>query len=106
MGEYKEWQQNNPELMKKYREDRHLNKQHKIFKKEWINCKEYFENCCAYCGIPIEEHYNKFAGEIKLTDFHREHVDCNGENDLSNCVPSCKDCNSSKHNSSLEERVS
>lgn len=27
---------------------------------------------------------------------HREHIDDLGKNDLSNCVPSCRDCNSNK----------
>jgi hypothetical protein len=51
----------------------------------------------------LEEHYNRFAGELRLTDFHKEHVDCNGSDDLSNCVPSCKTCNSSKHTEKLED---
>jgi NAD-dependent DNA ligase len=37
------------------------------------------------------------------TDFHKEHVEHNGNNDITNCVPSCKSCNSSKHVSDLEE---
>jgi hypothetical protein len=32
-----------------------------------------------------------------LSDFHKEHIDDDGANDLSNCVPSCKLCNSYKH---------
>jgi hypothetical protein len=43
-----------------------------------------------------------FAGELKLTDFHKEHVLHDGANDLSNCIPSCKTCNSSKHTENLE----
>lgn len=101
-GEYKEWQDNNPELMKQYH-DKYSNKKHKISKKEWLECKNYFNNECAYCGLPLEEHYFTRLGEKKLGDFHKEHVNCNGSDDLSNCVPSCKDCNSSKHNSKLED---
>lgn len=101
-GKCKEWQQNNPEKLKQYHE-RYSNKKHKINKKEWESCKEYFNNTCAYCGLPIEEHYNKFNGELRLTDFHREHVNCNGSDDLSNCVPSCKECNTQKHTDSLEQ---
>ena len=100
-GYRKEWELNNPDKIKSYH-DIYSNKKHTISKKEWLSCKEYFNNRCAYCELPIEEHYNKFRGELRLTDLHREHVDCNGESDLSNCIPSCKDCNSSKHNSKLE----
>jgi 5-methylcytosine-specific restriction endonuclease McrA len=100
---YKEWAHNNPEKIKEYRLNREQNKTHKISTKEWTGCKDYFNNECAYCGLPIDKHYNRFAGEIKLTDFHREHVNHEGANDLSNCVPSCKSCNSSKGTYILEE---
>jgi len=102
-GNLKNWQRNNPDKLKEYREYREMNKQHTITKEEWLSCKEYFNNCCAYCGLPIEEHFNTFAGKLKHTDFHREHVDHNGANNLSNCVPSCKTCNSSKCTDKLED---
>lgn len=79
------------------------NKIHKINKKEWTSCKEYFDNECSYCGLPLKEHYNKVAGELKHTDFHKEHVNCNGSDGLNNCVPSCKRCNTSKHTENMEE---
>lgn len=60
-------------------------------------CKQYFNYECAYCGLPLEEHYIIYAGNLILGDFHKEHVDHFGSNDLSNCVPACKSCNSSKH---------
>jgi hypothetical protein len=66
-------------------------KRHEISKKEWLFCKEYFNNSCAYCGITIDEHLNIFG-----QDFHKDHVDNVGKNDLSNCVPACKNCNSRK----------
>jgi hypothetical protein len=53
--------------------------------------------------LPIEQHYYTYAGETKLGDFHKEHVNHEGSNDLSNCVPSCKLCNTSKHVQELEE---
>ena len=37
-----------------------------------------------------------WRGELKNIDLHKEHVDHNGANDLSNCVPACQSCNSSK----------
>lgn len=102
-GRYKKWQQNNKDKIKNYNKQREMNKKHDISKKEWEKCKEYFNYKCAYCNLPIEEHFNVFRGELRLTDFHKEHVDYHGSNDLSNCVPSCKKCNSSKHTSKLED---
>lgn len=102
-GIYLEWQQNNKDKIKQYQENRKQHGEHKINKKEWESCKDYFNNECAYCGLPLDKHYSKFKGEMRWTDFHKEHVDHEGSNDLSNCVPSCKLCNSSKHNNKLED---
>lgn len=33
---------------------------------------------------------------MRLYDLHKEHVEDEGANDLSNCVPSCGNCNSQK----------
>lgn len=102
-GYQKEWRNNNKDKLKKYREYRNAHKSHNISDEEWIMCKEYFNNQCAYCGLPIEEHYTTYRGVTKLGDFHKEHVDHNGANDLSNCVPACKSCNTSKHTYELNE---
>ena len=93
---------NHPE---KYREygDRHSSKDHKISIKEWRSCKAYFKNTCAYCGLAIEDHYFTRKGVTKNGDFHKEHKDHNGSNDLSNCLPSCKNCNSLKWAFPFEE---
>jgi hypothetical protein len=77
-------------------------------KREWISCKSYFINengawCCAYCGLPIEEHFKTYNGELKNVDFHKEHVIHNGADDLSNCIPSCQSCNCQKWEFQLEE---
>lgn len=58
---------------------------------EWESCKKFFNYECAYCGMTQEEHYIKFG-----TDLHRDHFENWGRNDLSNCIPSCLACNSSK----------
>lgn len=40
--------------------------------------------------------------KIKYDNYlHKDYVVHDGENDLSNCVPACKSCNSSKHNFEL-----
>lgn len=97
-----EWQRKFPEKCKEYNQNRQ-HKNHDITEKQWLECKRYFNNICAYCGIPIEKHLVKFKGRLILSDFHKEHVIYNGANDLSNCVPSCKSCNSSKWEYNFEE---
>jgi hypothetical protein len=82
------------------------NRQHKnhiITEKEWNDCKEYFNNECAYCGLSIKEHYGTYRGITKLRDFHKEHQIHDGANDLSNCIPSCKTCNSYKWKFGFDE---
>ncbi len=97
---YKEYQRENKDKFKEYSEQ-HRN--HNITETEWIACKDYFNNECAYCGLRIDDHFiTRNEKQIK-TDFHKEHVDHNGNDDLSNCVPSCKSCNSKKWQHSLEE---
>lgn len=97
------WQTEHPEKLRIYSADRKANKEHKISKREWEKCKEFFNDSCAYCGTHISEHYNYYKSELKWSDFHREHVNHEGANDLSNCVPSCKSCNNSKWVKSLEK---
>lgn len=109
-GSYLKWQRTEvgKESSKSSHENRKQHKKHTLSAKEWIACKNYFKNeynewCCAYCGLQISQHYVVYAGKTILGDFHKEHVDNNGDNDLSNCVPACKSCNTSKHNESLEK---
>lgn len=103
----KQYQLDNTEKLRGYGLNRAI-KNHDITSTEWISCKEYFKNeegiyICAYCGLPITEHYNMRKGISKLFDLHKEHVDDDGLNDLSNCVPSCVSCNSQKWNFDMEE---
>jgi hypothetical protein len=93
----------NPDKSKQYGIKREQHKKHIISSKEWIACKTYFKNCCAYCGLPIEEHFYTRLGITKQGDFHKEHKEDEGANDLSNCVPSCGKCNSSKWKFVFEE---
>jgi hypothetical protein len=94
----KRWQQNNPDKLKKYRIQRMTEKKHEITDQEWEQCKEYFNNECAYCGLDEERHKQIFKQQL-----HRDHVNPDGANDISNCIPSCKSCNSSKHDYQLED---
>lgn len=96
----KKWLKENPD---KARENtkKYSNKKHKISTSEWEACKKYFNHRCAYCGLAIEDHWVKITGNWQLGDFHKEHVIHDGRIDLKNCVPSCKSCNSSKHEDTL-----
>jgi len=91
----RKWRQKNPEKCK-YHASKHRN--HDVTKKEWQACLKFFDFKCAYCGMTLKEHKNKYMEQL-----HKEHVDDDGYNDIRNCVPGCKSCNSSKHESSLEE---
>jgi len=83
---------------------RHYGRNHRIHEistQEWIDCKNYFKDedkdqSCAYCGKKIQDHLIMLKGELVKSDFHKEHVDDKGYNDVRNCIPSCRDCNSHK----------
>lgn len=103
-GKYKAWQQSeNGKISAKKNQDKRKHKKHEISKYEWISCKEYFNNSCAYCGLPISQNIKNYKGEPKNRDFDKEHFDDNGANDLSNCVPSCHWCNSEKKSKCVDE---
>lgn len=93
----KEYRRNNKDKMRKYNEDR-KHKKHDITDEEWRNCKRYFKSRCAYCGMMEHTHRKLYNQQL-----HKEHVDHVGGNDLSNCVPSCKNCNSQKWTYEFED---
>lgn len=96
-GYYLEWQHKNKDKIAVYNVKRR-SKIHDITNAEWDACKKYFNHQCAYCGMTEEEHLEKFKEQL-----HKEHVNPKGSNDISNCIPSCKICNSEKHLYELEE---
>jgi 5-methylcytosine-specific restriction endonuclease McrA len=101
----REWVKSNSEYKKeygkKYRQSQDVkekyklynqnHRRHKITDEEWILCKEFFDYSCAYCGISEFE-----AKKIFNQKLHKDHIDHNGLNDITNCVPACKGCNSEK----------
>ncbi len=93
----RDYLQNNPDKVKKYN-DRRRHKKHTIGRKEWKSCKEYFDDSCAYCGLPEEIHREEFN-----QDLHKEHVDNDGSNGLGNCIPSCGSCNYRKWEYGLDD---
>lgn len=104
----KDWRQKNSTTVSQYNKERELHKKHKISKKQWIACKDYFKNekgewCCAYCGLPISQHFRLYNGVLKLQDLHKEHFDHEGSNEIDNCIPSCQSCNSSERKFSFDK---
>lgn len=96
----KSWVRNNPERAKELAQ---AHRKHDITVTEWESCKRYFNFKCAYCGLPIDKHFVLRKGKLIQMDFHKEHVDDNGANDLRNCAPSCQTCNSTKHLKTMDE---
>ena len=96
MKEYhNNWLKENPDRQRLYNQ-RHAKKKHKITEKEWIMCKEFFNNACAYCGMTEKDHKIKYNQNL-----HKDHVIDDGRNDLKNCIPACRNCNSEKWKFSL-----
>lgn len=61
--------------------------------KQWKDCKEHFNNTCAYCGKPSK----------RLTKEHFIPVTKGGVFTVSNIIPACQFCNSSKNNNDFFE---
>lgn len=96
-GYYKEYYHNNKEKFAQYREER-KERNHIISPEEWEICKKYFENQCAYCGNTEEQSLLEYNESL-----HREHAINDGADDITNCIPSCKGCNSKKWTWDLNE---
>ena len=93
----KAWRKNNKDKVKEYNQ-KYSNKKHSITPKQWNYCREYFNHKCAYCGMTEVEHKEKHNQQL-----HKEHVIHEGRNDIKNCVPSCRTCNSRKRRATLNE---
>lgn len=91
---HSEWSKtdNGKEWLRNYYQENRDKKKHRISEKEWVECKRYFNDSCAYCGLSNDEHK-----KIYKKGLHREHAINKGANDLSNCVPACAKCNTEKH---------
>ncbi|WP_226035690.1 HNH endonuclease signature motif containing protein [Aquibacillus saliphilus] len=88
-GNWYKWLKENKDKADGYKNKHH---NHDITKKEWESCKEYFNYKCAYCEMSEFDHKVIYNQQL-----HKDHVNHEGNDDLSNCVPSCKGCNSSKN---------
>lgn len=96
----RKWRKANPEKCREYSR-RHRN--HDITEAEWRKGLKAFDYKCAYCGLSQEDHWIEKSGNVINMKLHKDHVDDNGANDLRNAVPACLSCNSSKHESSLDD---
>jgi 5-methylcytosine-specific restriction endonuclease McrA len=65
---------------------------HDITENEWENCKDYFEQKCAYCGSEEELQQEHFIPVVR-----------GGGYTIGNIIPACKRCNSSKNDSAFEQ---
>lgn len=97
-GKRAEWDSKNKERLSGYSHDKRVNGTHTISDIEWKNCKTYFNNSCAYCGLSEADQMSNFNQRL-----HMEHADPSGLNDLSNCIPACKSCNSRKWKYEMDE---
>jgi hypothetical protein len=89
-GRRKDWWQNNKDKLKQYSLNREM-KRHDISLEEWDACRLYFNYRCAYCDKTYEQQFTQHK-----KDLSKDHFDNLGRNDLSNCIPACTNCNSSK----------
>ena len=94
-GKHKAWTESNPEKVKQYTQN---HRDHDILKLEWFSCQKAFDYRCAYCGKTLEEQL-----EQNHEQFHKEHKDHDGYNDIRNCVPACSNCNSIKRMRFIDE---
>jgi hypothetical protein len=64
----------------------------RFIEKDWIKCKQAFNNKCAYCG----------KEDNSLTQEHFIPLSKGGEYTVNNIIPACKSCNSSKQDKDFE----
>lgn len=96
----KEYRKNNPETINKLRvihENRRRsiknNLSNNFTTKQWKECKDYFNNSCAYCGREMKN----------LTQDHFIPVSKGGTYSKENIIPACRSCNCKKHNKNFYE---
>lgn len=68
---------------------------------EWKETLQYFNNSCAYCKISDDDSIKKYNRHLE-----QEHIiplSQGGAFVKNNIIPSCRSCNSSKYNKSLND---
>lgn len=90
----KRWLEENPDKKRRYYHVREARKKSLLATfnpKQWKYCKSYFSYSCAYCGRPSQK-------------LHQEHfipINNGGTYTITNIIPACRKCNSSKKDSSF-----
>ncbi|MCA1021587.1 HNH endonuclease [Halobacillus litoralis] len=97
-GRRREWESKNRDKISEYNQYRKMNKHHDITDEEWESCKKYFGYACAYCGITENESIELYGQRL-----HKDHFHHMGSNEIDNCIPACKVCNSSKNDHDFYE---
>jgi hypothetical protein len=93
-GYFDKFFEKHPEKLKEYYNN---HRQHDITTAEWNACMKFFNNSCCYCGISEIESKEKYKQRL-----HKDHVDADGYNDVSNAAPACRMCNDSKWKTDME----
>ena len=71
-----------------HRKELEHNSENTLTPSQWENCKKYFDYSCAYCGLKPEV----------LSKDHFVPLNLGGGLTVTNIVPCCQNCNSSKSN--------
>lgn len=79
-------------ITKHKRRSREKNLVSSYSKQEWVKCKSYFRNKCAYCGK-----------ETTLQQDHFIALSKGGEYTINNIIPACSNCNYSKRDKDFFE---
>ncbi|QIA28523.1 HNH endonuclease [Phage f2b1] len=91
----KNWFKENKDKRREYNQTRRAKLQELVADltvEQWETIQSYFGNCCAYCG------------EVEpLNQDHFIPVNSGGGYTLSNIIPACTPCNSSKHDNDFAE---
>lgn len=72
-----------------------------LTEEEWENTLKYFNNSCAYCGMSNDDCLKIFNRNLEQD--HVIPLSHGGGFTKFNIIPSCRSCNSSKYNKSLDD---
>lgn len=99
----KEWEKNNPDKVREKRRRRRnleLHTKGLHTEQEWQEKKKEYNYRCAYCGIHENALKKKYTYKNwwSLTEDHIQALSKNGSDYITNIIPACISCNSSKNN--------
>ena len=98
----KQWYEKNPEKIFNYHQKRRLKEENQgngITKNQWVEMMEFFDWKCAYSGKYIGGKENRCIRSID----HIVPLNKNGEHEIWNCIPMCRNYNTSKYTSDMLE---